>query len=452
MYSNQSTDKIRKFLKDCDFYNFRTESPTLAKKIKSQFLETTKKSYKRALHINSYWKSVTSCGLPRTIIAIDLGGTNLKIYEADINTCTDIKIRSTDPLPFYRDITYTPEILFSELTKELNKFSSQPKDKVKELVFIFSYPIEQVIRKDGYIDAISTMINKRKKHKGIVDLQIGQAFQDYLRKNGYKNINVSVTNDSTIFCLAGKAYEIINENQYDAAINIIAGTGTNIAVAYDQTHGKNDKKLTIINTEFGNFNISSLSKFDKILNNTCELKNQYLNEKMISGAWIHQILKIMIQELTKAKIIPRNLFSNLNINKLNPAGIEKILLEKKLTPEQDLVLRFLWKEINKRGATICGISLATIMNQLREKLKKKKINIMIIETGSVIEKSYSFREHLIDAIDNELGRLEMSSQITYTLDKLDNQGALGAVIFDTFQPNDNTAKKNQRIHPRQTMV
>lgn len=430
------TDPVREYFKKNDFYAYLLETPIISDNLAKEFIKVADPSNKRNLHLKKYWSQISTFGKPRRIISMDLGGTNLKIDKVDITQDNNVKIIDTTKKIFYENKTYTPQALFKDLTKHLNDFIKDREEKttISNIVFIFSYPIEQLVREDGYVDAICTFFNKTRKQEGIIGLQIGQSFQNHLRKNGYPNVSVSVTNDTPIYCLAAKAYEILHKKKFDASLNLIAGTGTNISAGFDETEIEKLKGFRIINTEFGDFRGVKLSKFDKIFDRTVDMPDRYLTEKMISGAWQHQIFKIILNDLIENKIISPAIIENIDLNNADGEKIENHFTDGTLKSDQLKILYFIWKELNKRGASICGITIARIMEQILKKSNKETIDIIILETGSVIQKGTGFREQLIDTIDGELGRLGLGHKINYNLDTLKDLSAYGAVIFDAFFP------------------
>jgi hexokinase len=425
-----STDIIRNYFKRNNFYNFLHKPALLTNNFNNEYNKVAVASNLRNLKLTTKWKEINSYGKPRRIISLDLGGTNLNIHDINVTSEKNIQVEKNASIDFYEDKIYTPEILFEDLRKQLDQFvlSSDARNKLQNIVFIFSYPIEQIIREDGYIDAIVKMLNKTRKHEGIIGIQIGQAFEEYLHKHGYPNVKISVTNDAPIYCLAAKSYEIQNDTSFDAAMNIIVGTGTNISAAFDDNNG-----LRVINTEFGDFNVAHLSRFDEIFDKTCDIPGKYLNEKMISGAWMHQIFKIIIKDLIDQKIIPEQLMHNVDYNSFKAAYIEEIIKTRTVLKEEQIdFIEFIWRELNKRGAAICGISIANILENIRRELNTDKASIIIMETGSALKKGYRFREQMIDFLEIELGRQGSITKIDFTIASLEDQAAHGAVIFDTF--------------------
>lgn len=434
MKYQSTTDIIRQHLHKNNFYAYKLHQPQIAEKLLNEYREVASPSNKRNLCLDKFWSEIHSFGDPREIIAIDLGGTNLNIFKVQVKSEKEIDITDKHSTPFYENKVYTPEALFTDLQKEIDKFvtSSKERENLKSIVFIFSFPIEQLTREDGYVDAVCTYFGKTRKSEGIVGLQVGQAFQDHLRENGYPNVSVSVTNDTPIYSLAAKGHEITSGESFDASMNIIVGTGMNISSAYDEKNMEACKGLRVINTECGDFKGVELSTFDEKFKELNDTPERYLTEKMMSGAWLSQIFGVIIDDLLENEIITKEDLHNIEHHSVTAKELEDFIADPETPQEKKKVVEFVWREINKRGGTTGAMILVAMMSELIKILEKDKINLIIMETGSVLSKGYRFREALLDVVDTEVGRLGLSDKVKYTFLDHPDQSAMGAVIFDTF--------------------
>ncbi|MCA9374062.1 MAG: hypothetical protein R3B71_04640 [Candidatus Gracilibacteria bacterium] len=428
------TDIIRQHFLKNNFYAYRLHQPQIAEKLLKEYQEVSSPSNKRNLCLDKFWSEIHSFGESREIIAIDLGGTNLNIFKVQVKNEKEIEVTGKHSTPFYEDKIYTPEALFTDLQKEIDKFvtSSKERANLKSIVFIFSFPIEQLTREDGYVDAICTFFGKTRKSEGIVGLQVGQAFQNHLRENGYTNVSVSVTNDTPIYSLAAKGHEIMSGESFDASMNIIVGTGMNVSAAYDEKNMEECKGLRVINTECGDFKGVELSTFDEKFKELNDTPDRYLTEKMMSGAWLSQVFGVIINDLLENKIITKEDLHNIDHMSVQAKELEDFIADPNTPQEKKTVVEFVWREINKRGGATGAMVLAGMMSELTKILEKDKINLIIMETGSVLSKGYRFREAMIDTIDSEVGRRGLSEKVEYTFLDHPHQSAIGAVIFDTF--------------------
>lgn len=434
MIENHLTDSIRNYFIANNFYAYRYQAAKIADGFLAEYIGAADPLNKRNLRLDKFWSDIKSFGKPREIIAIDLGGTNLNMFK--VNVVSDLKMEVKDSVlsPFYENKTYTPEVLFGDLRKQIDDFvpSSRERESLKSIVFIFSYPIEQLVRDDGYVDAVCTYFGKTRKSEGIVGMQVGLEFQKYLRDNGYPNVSVSVTNDTPIYSLAAKGFELVTGRSYDAAMNIIVGTGMNISSAYDESNLEGAKGLRVINTECGDFKSAIMSRFDLLFAESNDTPDRYLNEKMISGAWLFDVFKIIMADLVENNVIQKDALAALNFEELNSKEVETMIKERSLNESTHEIVEFVWRELHKRGGALCGMMIAAVFSELSRIIGKDNIRVIVIETGSVIHRGLGFRESMMDTIDNEIGRRGLRDKVSYEFGSPRDTSALGATIFDNF--------------------
>jgi len=425
--------KIKKFLHGSGFYSYRDE--TVPKKLLREYRQTLLSSNPRNLRVKRSWAQIKSLGEKRTILVMELGGSYFKLFDVKVKENDKIDVKKFQSVQFYEDKLYTPEVLWNDIKVQLDAFVKKDERlQIHDCVFIFTFPIAQIMREDGIIDAVSLKINKSVKSKGIVGIRIGESLQKYMRKNGYPNIVISVTNDSIINVLSAKGMEIIQKRKYDAAINIIVGTGANIAVGADE-NSKQNPGLFMINTEFGGFSSTPVSKFDRIFHKRAECGKDYLTEKMISGLWQPHVFKIMLEECVKEGFAPNDAMGIFENTEMDAGEIEEALSMGIYEGKNNEIYNYLWKEIHVRGGELCGIMLGQIMAELARKNKNKYMNIALIEVGSVLKKSKSFKNKMVKAINDELEHQNLHGRISYISTRPKNATALGAGVFTAMQKN-----------------
>lgn len=432
MADAKKIQKIREYLAKNDFYSYKKNRAIIAKDITAEFREVSSIKNKRNLLLKSDWDSINALGKKRSMLVIELGGSFLNMFDTEITDNKTVKILKTKSVDFYnKRKLYTPDVLFREILKYLNGLIAEEKrQNIKDCVFIFTFPIEQYRRSNGSIDAKVIKINKKIKHRNIIGLKVGKSFELFAGKKGYRNINVSVTNDTITGLLASKYVEIRTKNKFDAALNIIVGTGANIAVGYDRNNEKN-RRFYMVNTEFGYFKSFPMSKFDAIFNRRSDTRNESLAEKMISGLWQPHIFKIIVNEAVKDKILPLKTKQILKKIPMESSEIDRILNKGKINPEIRTLLDFIWTEQTLRGAVLCGTAVANFMVHILKITGLAKINFGLVEVGGVLEKARKFRKKMYQIIDSELARLDCTGKINYTKLNPDNKPALGAAVFNT---------------------
>jgi hexokinase len=423
--------KVKTFLHKSGFYAYRDES--VPKKMLKEYAKTLQPSNKRNLEVKKSWEEIISLGPKRTILVLELGGSYLKLFDVKVKEGNKIDVKKFQSVQFYEDKLYTPEVLWGDIKLQLDAFvKKEERNGIRDCVFIFTFPIRQIVRKDGVIDAVSVKINKAVRSKGIVGLCIGESLQKYLRSRGYPNIVISVTNDSIINVLSAKGMEIMQNQKYDAAINIIVGTGVNIAVGTN-VKGKCGPGMKMINTEFGGFCSPPPSSFDKIFHSRVECGKDCLTEKMISGLWQPHIFKIVLEECVKHGHAKKEILRIFDQVAFDAGEIEEALNMGIFEGKESDIYNYLWKEIHVRGAELCGMMLAEIMADLAKKHKKGKIDIALIEVGSVLKKSKTFKNRMIRSINEILAKYKMDGKVRFISTRPRNATALGASVFTAMQ-------------------
>jgi hypothetical protein len=77
--------------------------------------------------------------------------------------------------------------------------------------------------------------------------------------------------------------------------------------------------------------------------------------------------------------------------------------------------------------------LAEIMADLAKKHKKGKIDIALIEVGSVLKKSKTFKNRMIRSINEILAKYKMDGKVRFISTRPRNATALGASVFTAMQ-------------------
>jgi len=428
--TQEAIEKIKKHLKNKGFYQYQ-DTASFLNALSSELGEATSLRNKRNILFEHSWQDLTSFGEPRSLLVIELGGSFLRLMDVEIVETSLIEIKKTEKIDFYnKDRIYTPDVLFGDIVEHLNSFVGDSKrNQIKDSVLIFTFPIEQYKRNDGSIDAIAIKINKKIKHNKIVGIKVGKTFEELAHQHGYQNLKVSVTNDTVTSLLSSKYIELNGNHSFDAAINIIVGTGTNIAVGYNRADQNN--KLFIANTEFGYFKCFPMSEYDTNFNQTSSTKDQSLAEKMISGLWQPHIFKLIVEDLISAKLLTAEALQFLENTELQGHIIEQKLANETDKSEIYKLLDFIWMEQTVRGATLCGITLAHTMSTILEKTKTERIRIGLVEEGGVLKHARQFATTMYQTIDHQLSELAYREKIKYTSLNPDNKSALGSAVLNS---------------------
>ncbi len=431
MNSKQLISTIEAELEKSGFYDFLKNQPKIQQKLLTEFDKARTPKNPRNLQFSHSWEEIDSYGPDRRLLLMELGGTYFKIFLIKIKN-NKVTIWKKYRIKFYKNIVYTPKILFQEIQRHLDKFTSNlDRSRIKNTIFIFTFPLNQFRRPDGMIDGICGNFGKTRKSKGIVGIKVGEKLQKHLNQNGYPNIKLSVTNDSPPSLLSAKKIEIEDpKTHFHGLINLIVGTGTNIAVGYNLNN-----KFFLSNTEFGTFDAFPQSEYDKRMDaKLTEGRGTYKTEKMFSGIWRPKVFQEIVKDLFRKKILLKSDYKQLKLESLDACTLDDLLCKKVKKTDPLYPLAFIWDQIAYRGGYICGFSIAKMILKLKSRLRN--VDFGIIEVGAVLEHSQTFRFTMIDTINSlleqNLSKQTKHHRIVYNLLSFKDQTVYGATIFDAF--------------------
>jgi hexokinase len=239
----------------------------------------------------------------KKLIVIDAGGTNLRtcLVSFDENLKPEISNFKKVPMPGVKHEVSAKEFF--------GVFATQVEgiiDQSDSIGFCFSYAA--TISSDN--DGTPIVFSKEIKAPEVIGKKVGATLLAELKDRGYniENKRVAVLNDTVATLLAGKA-AASKDKQYDGYVGFILGTGTNTAYLE-----KNENITTISGLKTGNqvINVESGSlkvkqgKLDELFNSTTKNPNQYILEKMISGAYLGPLSNIVIEKAVKEGILSKD--------------------------------------------------------------------------------------------------------------------------------------------------
>ncbi|BAO41703.1 Phosphotransferase [Kluyveromyces marxianus] len=352
-------------------------------------------------------------------LALDLGGTNLRVVlvklggNHDFDT-TQNKYRLPDHLR-----TGTSEQLWSFIAKCLKDFIEEwYPEGVSEplpLGFTFSYPASQNKINEGVLQRWT----KGFDIEGVEGHDVVPMLQEQIKKLNIPINVVALINDTT-GTLVASLY-----TDPETKMGIIIGTGVNGAYYesvknIEKLEGKLPSDITTdmlmaINCEYGSFDNEHLvlprTKYDVMIDEQSPRPNQQAFEKMTSGYYLGEIMRLVLLDLHSSGFI----FKDQDISKLEvpyvmdttyPAKIEedpfenledtyelfKTTLNIETTVIERKLIRKLAELVGTRAArlTVCGVS--AICN------KRGYTEAHIAADGSVFNKYPGYKEKAAQAL------------------------------------------------------
>ncbi|XP_022097739.1 hexokinase-2-like isoform X2 [Acanthaster planci] len=232
--------------------------------------------------------------------ALDLGGSNFRVLRVQLLE-GDVQMTSKVYKIAEETMTGTGDQLFDYIADCLSEFKKEEGlgDVDLPLGFTFSFPCKQ----NGLASAELVQWTKGFSASGVVGKDVVQLLKEAcVRKNVNLHI-VALVND-TVGTLMSCAY-----SRSDAYIGLILGTGTNacylekLSNVGTWTGDSGEPTNVIINMEWGAFGSDGAldnfrTEFDKQVDEVTPNKGKQLYEKMISGMYLGEIVRLILVKLT----------------------------------------------------------------------------------------------------------------------------------------------------------
>lgn len=351
-------------------------------------------------------------------LALDLGGTNFRVLHVRVMEEEQRVLKMDSQIcAIPQEIMLgTGEQLFDHIAGCLSEFldSQKLKGKTLPLGFTFSFPCEQ-----KEIDkSILIRWTKGFNCSGVEGEDVVKLLKEAIHRRGDYDIgSVAMVND-TVGTMMSCGYR-----DQKCEIGMIIGTGTNACYMEEM---KNVKRVEgedgrmCINTEWGGFGDDGslediLTEFDKVVDKTSINPGVHIFEKMISGMYLGEVVRLVLIKLTEEKLLFKGeasealrtpgRFETKFISEIEEpdSGLEnaqKILTE--LDLKWDLVdacvVRLVCDTISSRSARLCAAALATLANRIRVNRRLEHLKTTVGVDGTVYRKHPNFSDELQAAV------------------------------------------------------
>ncbi|KAG0181519.1 glucokinase [Apophysomyces sp. BC1034] len=379
-------------------------------------------------------------------LALDLGGTNLRVCEFTLLGGGEYKVHQqkyvvSDELKT-GEMRHLCDFIADCVDNFITENGSDDLDTDLQLGFTFSFPVSQTDINRGTLMRWTKGFNCA----GAVDKDVVVLLQDaFLRKN--LNVHIAALVNDTVGTLMAHAYR-----HPETTMGVILGTGTNAAYYEKMTNIKKwDGPAVIfdemvINMEWGAFDVERrvlpTTIYDNKLDRESINPRAQLFEKMISGMYLGEIARNVILQLID-RLLLFNGQSSADLNKQwsfetsytssiasdNTADLSEtqhILEEIMGIPSSSLVDRQMVKSIceavGRRAARLSACGIAAVMTQMGDVGKGSLVAI----DGSVYEFYPRFEESMVEALTELFGE-ETAKKVKFALAR-DGSGFGAAII------------------------
>lgn len=347
--------------------------------------------------IPTYLASNGQASEGETAIAIDIGGTNLRVALTKVCNGQLVILESS--------VTPAPG-LSEEISKDM--FFQQIADRVTPIMnrsdtigVCFSHAAQILPNRDGRLISFSKEIRVR----DAAGMEITKGLAEKLGDAGVrKKMKLTLVNDTAAVLLSGITNSV--EGSYDGHIGFVLGTGMNISYIEKTSEikklsGSFDKSTMLVNTEAGDFNRVPPGAFDTELDKHTANPGTHLLEKMMSGKYLGQLILLTLKKAALEGLLsPRAATSVLALSELllpeTSAFLSDIHGKNHIaglcTNDSDrLVIRTVVDRIYDRAAKLAVMAIAAIMEKTDTGRRPERPVCITVE-GSTFYKLYSFQD------------------------------------------------------------
>uniref|UniRef100_A0A3Q1JYP3 Phosphotransferase n=1 Tax=Anabas testudineus TaxID=64144 RepID=A0A3Q1JYP3_ANATE len=347
-------------------------------------------------------------------LALDLGGTNFRVLHVRVLEEEQKMLKMDSQIcTIPQEIMLgTGEQLFSHIASCLGDFleCQNLKEQILPLGFTFSFPCEQKEIDKSFLIRWTKGFNC----SGVEGKDVVKLLREAIHKRGdYDLGSVAMVND-TVGTMMSCGYK-----DQSCEIGMIIGTGTNACYMEEMKNVERvegEEGRMCINTEWGGFGDDGSLKdiqteFDVVVDKTSINPGVHIFEKMISGMYLGEIVRLLLVRLTQDELLFKGQTSEALLSagrfetkfisdiEETDSGVENtqnILTELGLKWDQvDVhVVHLVCDTISSRSAHLCAAALATVANRIRVNRGLDHLKTTVGVDGTVYRKHPYFSKKL----------------------------------------------------------
>ncbi|KAH8411613.1 hypothetical protein KR215_007298 [Drosophila sulfurigaster] len=322
-------------------------------------------------------------------LALDLGGTNFRVLLIHLQENNDFQMESRIYAIPQHIMIGSGIQLFDHIAECLSNFMAEHNVYAERLPlgFTFSFPLRQLGLTKGLLETWT----KGFDCAGVVNEDVVQLLKDAIARRGDVQIDVCAILNDTTGTLMSCAWK-----NHHCKIGLIVGTGSNAcyvervedAELFDGSG--NGKPHVLINTEWGAFGDNGAldfvrTEFDKDIDSHSINPGKQTFEKMISGMYMGELVRLVLAKMTQSGILfngqgsevlfTRGLFFTKYVSEIeadepgNFTNCRLVLEELGLSNATDgdcANVRYICECVSKRAAHLVSAGIATLINKMDE--------------------------------------------------------------------------------------
>ncbi len=381
-------------------------------------------------------------------LALDLGGTNFRVMLVKLSgkgkppqVVAETKYKLTR-----EHISGSGDMLFGAIAGYLRKFLKDHSFTAQyALGYTFSFPVQLL----GIDEGILMKWTKEFTAKGVVGKKVVALQRRALASKGVESVRIVALANDTVGTLQAQA--VLDP---DCVAGVILGTGFNIAVRVASrriTKGVGDYsgKSMIINMECGNFGKALPSTvYDRRLDRDSGNIGHQLSEKMISGKYLPQLVRLVMLDLIKkeglfdgkvpAVFVGKDSFKGFHMDVFesgSPDAIHQLsqeLFGRVLTPSERRVIAMVSHLVSRRSARIAA---AVIVGALTRVDRRSAKRMTVAVDGSLFEKYPGYHRMLAEAVRELVGPAGKGIGLKLTKDGSGIGAAVIAAVVSADSPS-----------------
>jgi len=366
------------------------------------------------------------------VMAVDFGGTNVRILRASLDGSGGVKVVARERFPLkdgskdYTAQDAEAAELFGYIARKAAELA--PEGGIYPLGHTFSFPCEQ----DGINAARLIHWTKEIKTRGVEGRDVNGILSRALADAKAERVKpVAVIND-TVGTLLAAAYE-----HRDVDVASICGTGHNTCYL-EPAHPLTGKPM-IVNMESGNFDGFRRTEWDLALDRESDRPGAQLAEKMASGRYLGELVSRAARAMHDAGLLPGSdgyhraptgaeldaLISESGSPKEVAQIASEILAMKAPAADAIEALRAVARAVGRRSARAAAATFAGTLLRIDPRMERRHV---VAIDGSLYERMPGYDADIRAALKDVLGTGAKNGETALAKDGSGIGAAIAAAI------------------------
>ncbi|VDD95471.1 unnamed protein product [Enterobius vermicularis] len=374
-----------------------------------------------------------------TFLAMDLGGTNLRVMLMEISPGQEMKSTQFNTrIPDFA-MHGNAEQLFDYIAKCLIDFlvENHLENENLPLGFTFSYPCKQTSLRSARL----LRWTKGFETAGVVNEDVVQLLEEAIRRDGRAKVDVVALINDTVGTMVAAAYE--NKTSKTCHIGAIIATGTN--ASYMEKSSKVKFGLAqatepypyegmIVDTEWGGFGdggeavaLKISTKYDDHVDRVSEHPGVNTFDKLVAGKCMGEVVRLVLERLVLPFFLPGS-FPTKYISEIlgyisllhTRLVLDELAIDREFMGSTDILLvQEVCRVVCTRSAKLAAAAIACLCKRINEP------DIYVGIDGSTY-KLLPFFEHFV--VENLKKLVDPSQKKVHVIQTKDGSGKGAALI------------------------